>query len=297
MGETQLLLFSDYPETPAPVKTPIPKTSPLNIQDGTLMYARRPVPEEFLRQVTQIADEHVIPSTSEKHLYQAINFAPLHHQEAWTKAASIAERFQELSLEELADAERIYEVASNAKSGPVFRWSENRWKSIHDYITTLGGVQTFRQELLSHPREVRAELDKEVKYFAPKTTSLLYIMLGGDKEVLSLDVHVKTAARSLGVNINSKYVEGVRRRSGASKGRFVAAQLPLSEYERIEEACFQRLSNTQLAQDKRFYNNTFKAAPATSLGWWAGGQKKNTPERTNDLFRPPTNRLLPEVYR
>ena len=157
--------------------------------DAEILYCEKKIQNTHYDELNTVVKKHQIPQLSEKNLLITTYFTILSQGILWNTAATIAKRLGNLTIDQLKNDKEVFECVKNETLGIRYRWPENRFKPILNYINQLGDVNKFKEEYLNHPREFRSDL-LNVKYINSKTASFIYLMFGGDKDLLTIDRHV-----------------------------------------------------------------------------------------------------------
>lgn len=232
------------------------------------------ITDSQIQTIKSLVGRHKIPQDSKRYYYESIVYALLNQRMQYEGALSLMGKIHKLSDSQVENAHTIYKALK--KKPYSIWWLENRVAPFYKYVEEHGGVEQVVKQYLENPREMREELRKNVKWVELKTLSLWYTTLGGEGNLLCLDVHNTIQSQGLGIEIpESNYIPR-ERQNGITKGRKVHSQIVGKRYLRVEKELTDIFMNSKLVEryPKEFLNEKgeLNGSFVSALLWWQATQ-------------------------
>ena len=213
---------------------------------GNIYVLGREVNEETLEDISKVRLSHIVPSKSERHLLESLIWVLANQRINYERTVAFLHQLHGIKLEMLRDPEIVYKIAHETE----LRWFDtNRFESALNYVEQNGGVKEVAENYLENPHEFRKELVSKVKWMGMKIASMWYQAIGGEKDILCLDVHHLREAANMGVEEvpRTSYI-GHERRKGMTAGRFELRSINKRKYEEIESKLVELITSSRTAK-------------------------------------------------
>lgn len=220
----------------------------------------------------KVLDDHVVDKVKIESGLETLFFCIVSQGTTWEVASNFVDHLRAeskkrglngskyASLEVLNDRPALYAAAKKAK----WRFtSGRRFDPSLDYFSQLD--HEWWAGIPQAGIEEREKLVKNIKWLGRKTVSFWHLCMGG-KNLMTLDVHVMRGLNDLGVELDERYFDPVKRKDGSQIVRHVPSG---KDYLRIEAQ-----AKSLLEKDERFsYDGRVDLALATSVLWWRGANR------------------------
>jgi hypothetical protein len=234
-----------------------------------ILFQGRKLDEVDIHEISSISRLHVIPDDSERYYYESLIYAIGNQRINYERVFPFMRRVNALSMDELKDPRIVYGLSR--QNGGKLMWKEDRFTPAYEYMQTHSGIESVVKTFLQMPHEVRNELD-DIKWLGLKTLSLWYLCLGGDSDILCLDVHNTRQAASLGLELSQKYYIPKRRKSGLTRSRIMAEQISGNDYLKLEKDLAKLFLESRLVEEFPSYlinaSGKINGLFVSAMLWW-----------------------------
>lgn len=252
------------------------------------------IDERHIKRVKASYESFVAPEITERSVLEAITFSIATQANDADLAMNLVRSMEDWPVEKLKDADAVYKQTLRGKTayphlkngGFVNLWpaspEQNRYEGIHTWLEenyTSSGLLRFASDLLGADHEMRKSMERDVRWWRCKTISMLYLCLGGTRDWLTIDRHVRRTLPRWGVPVEPRVYQEFRRPAGQRSIRDMQS-LSADRYREVENtivAFAQEQGLSERFSELRNEDGTPHTGMLTTLFFYEGaGRRRRT---------------------
>ena len=245
----------------------------------------QPVTQDYIDKIVRVYNHHLVPELTERYVLESFMFCISSANTTYERPIKFIQSMKEWPIEKLYDLDALYKQAKHGPH-PISKTHTNIFAQAIPFLEEHGTMHVAK-ELLAEPFGMREILVDNIKYISQKTASFIYLTFGGDKDVMTQDVHVCRQYHHLGIPLDIKFTLGIERKSGATEGRRVPDTLRGKAYSIVESQGIETITNSTLMEDFPVFRNSqgkLHGGLATTLLWNPGTEKRRGLDPNQMLF-------------
>ncbi len=223
----------------------------------------------------KVLEDHIVNPVTKEGAFECLLWCIASQALGWEPASNFVYELRRTShpqdvqaankhstLQVLTDKEAVFQASLRARLRFAYA---RRFDSSIDFLSGLEG--DWPDTIIEATQETREEYVKKIKWVAEKTFSFWHICLGGTN-LLALDVHVMRGLHTMGIQLNTDYINSVQRATDSQRVRRTPNK---KDYNRIEDE-----ARWFFLTDHRFLleNEQVDMALIDGVLWWKGANRE-----------------------